>query len=239
MRTWLGTTLGLAMIASACGGGQEPAAGDAEQEASETIRRARAGEKIRETGSGLDPCAILRTGMVAEVFGVEPAALTFDAGSSRHPLCTARWRKPDADRIEAEAPQRMMDYMNRRMAAQSKGLPFDEKMPSARTENEASLTINDEPLDGAADAVARFEQIVGQLGAGITTEVRGEQHTTRVEYEDWIDGVGDRAAWAPKLSQLSVAANGVLFHVGVQASPDAAENRAKAIELARQVAQAL
>lgn len=239
MREWLGATLGLAMIASACGGAQQPPAGDAEKEARETMRRARAGETIRETTSGLDPCAILRTGMVAEVFGVDPAALTFTAGSSRHPLCTARWRKPDADRIEAEAPQRMMDYMKRRMEAQSKGQPFDEKMPTARTENEATLTINDEPLADAAAAVARLERIVAQLGEGITTEVRGEQHTTRVEYEDWIDGVGDRAAWAPKLSQLSVAANGVLFHVGVQAFPDATENRARAIDLARRVAQAL
>ncbi|KAB2965704.1 MAG: hypothetical protein F9K16_01195 [Thermoanaerobaculia bacterium] len=239
MRKWLGTTLGLAMIAAACGGGQEPVAGEAEKEARETIRRARSGEKIRQTDSGLDPCAILRTGMVAEVFGVDAAALTFTAGSSRHPLCTARWRKPDADRIEAEAPQQMMDYMKRRMEAQQKGQPFDEKMPSARTENEASLTINDEPLDGAADAVARLEQIVAQLGEGITTEVRGRQHTTRVVYDDWTDGVGDRAAWAPGLSQLSVASNGVIFHVGVSASPDAAENRAKAIELARRVAQAL
>lgn len=177
--------------------------------------------------------------MVAEIFDVEPAALTFSAGSSRHPLCTARWRKADADRIEAEAPQRMMEYMNRRMAAQCKGLPFDEKMPSARTENEAGLTINDAPRRSAADAVARLEQVVGRLKAGITTEVRGEQHTSRVEYEDRIDGVGDRAAWAPKLSQLSVAAKGVLFHVGVDAFPGAADNQAKAIELARRVAQAL
>lgn len=74
---------------------------------------------------------------------------------------------------------------------------------------------------------------------GITVEVRGEQHTSQVDYDDWIPGVGDRAAWAPKLSQLSVAARGVIFHVTVQVSDDAAENRAKAVELARRVAQAL
>lgn len=239
MRNWLGTILGLALSASACGGGQEPAAVDAEKEARETIRRARAGETTRETTSGLDPCAILQSGMVADVFGVEAAALTFTAGSARHALCTARWRKPDADRIEAEAPQRMMDYMKRRMEAQSKGQPFDEKMPSVRTENEASLTINNEPIASPAEAVAPLEQIVGRLGEGVTTEVAGRQHTARVEYEGWLEGVGDRAAWAPRLSQLSVAAGGVLFHVGVTASPDASENRAKAIELARRIARAL
>lgn len=239
MRKWNALAVVLAIGVAACGGGQEPAPVDTEKEARETIRRSRTGEKIRETKSGLDPCALLRSGVVAEVFAVDPAALTFRAGSSRHPLCTARWRKPDADRIEAEAPQRMMDYTKRRMEAQQKGQPFDEPMPVPRAENEVSLTIVDEAFASEAAAVASLEEVVGRMTRGVTVEVRGEQHTAQVDYEDWMEGVGDRAAWAPKLSQLSVAARGVVFHVGVQASSDAAGNRSQAIELARRVAQAL
>lgn len=234
----LGTTLGLALLATACGG-QEPAAVDAEKEARETIRRAQAGEQIRSTDTGLDPCALLGSGLVAEVFGVEPAALTLRPGSTRHPLCTATWRRPDAEANQAAAAQAMMDYMKRKMAAQQKGEPFDERIPIARTDNEASLTIANESFAGAAEAVARLEETVARMEKGITVEVRGQQHTSQVDYDDWIPGVGDRAAWAPKLSQLSVAARGVIFHVTVQVSDDAAQNRAKAVELARRVAQAL
>lgn len=239
MRRMLAMALGLGFLATAYGGSQPPSGQEVEEEVRETMRRSLAGEEIRQTDSGLDPCAILGNGMVSEVFGIDSSAVTLRAGSSRHPLCMASWRKEDADAIEAAAPQQMMDYMRRRMAAQQKGEAFDEQMPIQRTDNETSLTIANETFDSAGAAAASLEELVARLREGISVEVRGRQHTTQVDYDDWITGVGDRAAWAPRLSQLAVAAKGVIFHVSVQVSEDPAENRSHAIELARKVAETL
>lgn len=221
-----------ALFVAACGQAQQPSDATVEKEVDATIDRVRRGEKVTATRSGLDPCEILGSGVVGELFGVPADAVSYRAGSTSHPLCTASWRKPDADAIEASSGQLMMDYMKRRMAAQSTGQPFDEKMPIARPEASVNLTIANQEYDSSAEAVAGLESIVAMMQEGRTVEVRGREVTTQYDYE-WVDGVGDRAAWAPKLGQLSVAANGVLFHVGAEVTGDDAEDRAKALELAK------
>jgi len=218
---------------------QQPTSKQVEDEARETMRRVRTGETISETEAGLSPCRILEAGVVAEVFGLEEEAISYRAGSTRHPVCTASWRKPDADEIEAGQSEKIMDWMRRRTAAQSKGEPFSEPMPIARADASASLTLVDETFESAEAAVRQLESTVATLEEGITVEVGGRKHTSQVDYDDWMEGVGDRAAWAPKLSQLSVAARGVVFHVGVEVTDDAAVNRERAIELARRIAAGL
>lgn len=228
-------TILFSLLVAACGGGQQPSQVDVEKEAKETMDRIRKGEKITETASGLDPCEILKSGVVADEFGVDAAAIRYHAGSTRHPVCLSSWRKPNADEIEAATPQLMMDYMKRKAAAQQKKEPFDEKMPIPRPEAEANLTIYGESYDGPAAAAAGLEGIVATMSKGVTATVGGKDYTSQVTYEGWIDGVGDKAAWAPKLSQLSVAAKGVIFHVSVRAFDDPAENQSKAIALAKRI----
>lgn len=223
------------LFVAACGQAQQPSDAQVEKEVEATLDRARKGEKVTETRSGLDPCAILGGGVVSELFGVSADAISYRPGSSSHPLCTASWRKPNAAEIEASSGQRMMDYMKRKMAAQSKGQPFDEKMPVARPEASVNLTIANQSFDSPAAAVAGLESLVAMMQEGRTVEVRGREVTTQTDYE-WVDGVGDRAAWAPKLGQVSVAANGVLFHVGAEVADDDATDKAKALALAQALA---
>ena len=108
-----------------------------------------------------------------------------------------------------------------------------------RGRQEVSLTILDRHFESAAEAVADLEGTVAQLSKGVTVEVHGTKHTTQVDFEGWIDGVGDKAAWAPRLSELQVACSGVRYAVSARGFADAAENKAKAIELARRVAAVL
>jgi len=229
-----------AALVAACGASQEPPSDkQVEKEVQETLRRAKTGEKVTETDSGRNPCDILRSVGVGETFGVDPSAIEYRPSFTSHPLCSANWSLPNAEELQAKQGEVMMDYMKRKMAAQAKKEPFDEKMPILRTDAGVSLTIVNQEFDSPAAAAAFLESNVATLEKGITVEVRGKKHTTQVQYDDWLSGVGDRAAWAPKLSQLSVAAKGVVYHVTAEVTDDAAENQARAIELARRIATAL
>lgn len=240
MQRKLYPTVLIAALIAACGGSQEPPSDkQVEKEVQETLRRAKTGEKVTETDSGRNPCDVLRSVGVGEIFGVDPSAIEYRPSFTSHPLCSARWSLPNAEELEAKQGEVMMDYMKRKMAAQSKKEPFDEKIPILRTDAGVSLTIVNQEFDSPAAAAAFLESSVATLEKGITVEVQGKEHTTRVDYDDWMPGVGDRAAWAPKLSQLSVAAKGVVFHVTAEITDDAAENRSRAIELARKIATAL
>jgi hypothetical protein len=215
---------------------QQPTSKQVEDETRDTMRRMRTGEKVTRTDSGLDPCQILGSGIVAEVFGVEAAAIHYRAGSVAHPLCMASWRKPNADELEAAQGQRIQDWVKRQSQARINGQPFTEKIPVVKVDSTVSLTIFNETFASPEAAAERLEGMIDTMSKGVTVEVGGRKHTSQVDYDDWTPGVGDRAAWAPKLSELSVAARGVIFHVAVHVASEPAENRAQAIELARRVA---
>ncbi|MCB1009322.1 MAG: hypothetical protein KDB94_10555 [Acidobacteria bacterium] len=240
MRHPLVPTVVVAALLASCGGGQEPPSQkQVDKEVKETLRRAQTGEKVTETESGRNPCDMLRAVDLAATFDVEASAIEFRPSFTSHPLCTATWNLPNAAELQAKQGEVMMDYMKRKAAAQSKREPFDEKIPILRTDASASLTVVNQEFDSPEEAVAFLENAVATLGKGITTEVMGKKHTTQIAYDDWMSGVGDRAAWAPKLSELSVAADGVVFHVSVRASQDAAENQNRAIEIAKKIAAGL
>jgi len=234
------TILATALVA-ACGGSQEPPSQkQLDKEVKETMRRAQTGEKVVQTDSGLNPCDILGAVDVARMFGVDPAAIEFRPSFTSHPLCHASWRRENADELEELQKKQMREGVQRKVAAMQKREAFDEKMPKPiDAYASVNLTIVNQEFDSPAKAAAFLENSVATLEKGITVEVMGKKHTTQVDYDDWMSGVGDRAAWAPKMSQLSVAAKGVVYHVGVDLDDDAAENQRRAIELARKVAAAL
>ncbi len=88
---------------------------------------------------------------------------------------------------------------------------------------EVALTIMKNDFDSPEAAVASLESIVETL----------------IEDGAFVDDVGDRAVWAPKLSELSVAYRGIRFAVRVVGMDRPEENRAKSIELARRVGEEL
>lgn len=113
------------------------------------------------------------------------------------------------------------------------------RSPDGSSSYEVSLMIMRADFQSPAEAVASLEGTVKSLTEGMTIQAGGKEYTKQVEFEPFIDGVGDQAAWAPKLNELSVADEATRFAVTVTGFADNAENKAKAIELARLVAEAL
>lgn len=111
--------------------------------------------------------------------------------------------------------------------------------PDGAATYEVALMIMKTEFDSPAAAVASLESTVETLSAGKTIEVGGKEHTTQVNFEPFLYGVGDLAAWAPKLNELSVADRGVRFAVTVTGLGGSEENKAKAIELAESLGDAL
>jgi hypothetical protein len=218
----------LAVTAMACGG-QEAGSqdvGTAQKQAEGAVAAILAGD--RETQAPA-VCDVLKSGIVSEVFGVDDGVVTYRPGSKNipHPLCTARWDAPNKAELEAACKEEMM-----------KGGPMPDCIRSDHA-TEVSLTVTNLTFDSAAAAVESLEGTVAQLEKGITMTIQGKEHTTQVDFDDWMEGVGDKAAWAPRMNELSVAADGVRFAVAVSGTGDRATNQEKAIEVARRVAGAL
>jgi len=240
MRAW---TAGLAAIAVAWGASAAAAQDvkQAEREAEKAVQAILAGD--RETQAPA-VCDLLRSGIVSAVFGVDEAIVTYRPASKfvPQPLCTATWDLPDKEAREAACREEMMAQTQRRTQAMMAGKKFDEPMPACLKENQGasvSLTMMKNTYDSPGAAIADLESSVAQLEKGITVTVRGKEHTTQADFDDWMSGVGDKAAWSPQLSELLVAANGVRFAVTVRGAGDGAANRDRAIAVAKRVATAL
>ncbi len=74
------------------------------------------------------------------------------------------------------------------------------------------------------------------LSEGMTVTVDGEEHETPTYDSEPVSGVGVKAAWVPKLHQLSVVTPDRIFHVGVRIDGGPEAELAKAKELARDLA---
>ncbi len=225
LRAWMVT---LTVAAMACGG-QEAVSQDVgtpQKQAEGAVAAILAGD--RETQAPA-VCDVLKSGIVSEVFGVDDGVVTYRPGSKNipHPLCTARWDAPNKAELEAACKEEMM---------RSGAMP-DCIMSDHATE--VSLTVTNLTFDSAAAAVESLESTVAELEKGITMTIQGKEHTTQIDFDDWMEGVGDKAAWAPRMNELSVAADGVRFAVAVSGTGDRATNQEKAIEVARRVAGAL
>ena len=231
-------------LAATLGAAQRSSAQDVEvatRAAEQAVQEILAGN--RET-QGPAVCDVLRSGVVTEVFAVAPADVTYRPGAKfiPHPLCTASWDFPDKAEREAACREETVAYTQRKSQALVARQAFDEPLPEcirSSTGTEVTLTITNQKFDSPQAAVESLESSVAQLEAGITVTVQGKDHTTQVDFDDWLDGVGDLAAWAPKLNELVVAYAGVRFAVSVRGVGDDAESQAQAIAVARQVIETL
>lgn len=168
-------------------------------------------------------CDVLRAGIIPAVFGVEPPAEDYRPGSKnmRHGFCSISWDKPNREELDAARA----DYQMKKAMAQVRNEDFDEPMPPPGRYR-VSLTIIREEFDSAAAAVTSLEATILTL----------QEIATPEDFDGWIDGVGDRAAWLPKIHELQVAHAGVRYAITVSGGETAADNEAKAIELAQRIA---
>jgi hypothetical protein len=184
-----------------------------------------------------DACAVLEAGILATDLGVDPSKVQYrPSGMSKvikHALCLAWWDRPDKEELNAAYSQALIQHMTGPKEKRG-GKPAIPKVT-----NELSLTILHPTYATNQESVASLERSVADLTKGIAFEVQGKERTAQVAFEPWIEGVGDRATWAPATSELHVAASGVRFTLGVRVYDDGAENRAKDLEMAPKIIDVL
>jgi hypothetical protein len=226
MRHW--TVVAMILVALAVTGGGANAQDPAELQ--RTLERILAGEG---EAKGEAACDVLRSGVLTGVFGDAAEAAELRPGSKYvpHYLCTASWNKPNHEELEAAFVKYEMD----KMVAKMKKEEFDRPKPPAASYS-VSLTVNDEEYASPPAAVKSLESAVETLSEGLSVEVYGKEHEVQMEFGEWVDEVGDRAIWTAKGNELLVAHAGVRYAVSVNGFDDPAENQAKAIELAQEVA---
>lgn len=230
MRSALSIVLMPLMMLVACGGGDEAANDEntGEQIASRIME-----ESGIEPSTDTTPCDVLDDELIRAHFTVTEGAEISRKPSkySPYPLCTVSWRKANADEIEAQSGAAMSDYLQRKMRGE------DVKMPIARTNNEVSLTIVDSDFASADDARRTFEASMKMLSDGITRSHEGTEVTIQADLTP-VDGVGDKALWAPTMRQLSVVDGTTIFHVTVNTGDleaDLATAQAIASDVSRRI----
>jgi hypothetical protein len=186
-----------------------------------------------------DACAVLTADLVQTTFDIGDAELSFRPGSSKaNPSCVASWPVPNAEEVKAESAKAMQDYMMAKVAGE-KDLGT---MPIPHLEHEVRLTFAGKSFKDAAAAQARYDALMATLEEGVTAEAEyqgaKQKHTFRVEYDHEVDGVGEKAAWAPKLKQLTFVSGRHIMHLNVDLG-DPAENERMAVKTAQGVVDRL
>ncbi len=221
-----------AMTIIACGG-EEPAEVTADN-VDEAISREVEKQTGRTASTDSTPCEILDDALIRAHFDVAEGVEISRSLSkySPHPLCTVSWPKPDAEELQKEQAARMSEYMQAKMRGE------DVKMPSFQTSNEVTLTLYEPVFDDAAKARSAFDGAMKRLSEGITSSREDVEITFQADLTP-VEGVGEKAMWAPKLRQLSVVDGNRMYHVGVDTGSDLEAEMEKAKEIAQAVSQEL
>lgn len=233
----------LAAVITACGDSSEQEAdvvdvlsNPPEQTDSSGMQLATVTKRAQQVLEKMDinPCDLLTDEFVRE-------HLPSSAGSpiqrkvseySVHPLCMVSWRKPDAGQIEAKTGAAMQEYMQRKMRGE------DVPMPNMRTNDELTLTLFEPVFDDGKLAQDSFDQAMAILQKGVTGSHDGVEVTFQSDVYA-VNGVGDKAAWAERLRQLSVVSGGRIFYVTVTTGADTADELATAVSVAQDVQKLL
>lgn len=178
----------------------------------------------------VDPCSVLTDELLQAHFTIAPDTPINRRLSdySPHPLCTVTWRKADADEIEARRGEAMNEYI----MAKARGEKVS--IPNFRTDDEMSLTLYQPLFESPGAAQGGLDQAMSVLQKGVSASHKGVEATFQADVVP-VAGVGDKAAWAAKLRQLSVASGRRLFHVTVNTGAE----REQELETARAVAGSL
>gem|GEM_PF-2262823 len=206
---------------------------------------------------GPDPCKSLTPAHVKAVFKQQAKG---KRGQFAKNVCTYSWDVADKAAAEAAQQKAMQAYIMESMKARQEGRP-QPPMPAIRTSNEVSVTYPRNTFKTKAQAEAAFMRNVQSLKEGITAsvsdktvkkaidknlkgnkaasdltkkQVKKKKYTATFKMElKEVDGVGMKAAWASKQKQLGFVHNKQIWWLNVNVSKDDAENKAKAIELAK------
>ncbi len=193
----------------------------------------------KATAVSLDPCAILTADLLRGLFDIGDAELSFRPGSSKaNPSCVASWPVPNGEEVKVASAEAMQDYMMAKMAGEKDLGP----MPIPHLDHEVRLTFAGKEYKDAAAAQAGYDALMVTLKEGVTAEGEYQgvkkKHTFRVEYDHEVEGVGEKAAWAPKLKQLTFVSGRQILHLNVDLG-DPAENERFAIAIAKSMSAAL
>ncbi len=208
-------------------------ADQAAAEAQEMVDRAMRGEKEEPATEGLEGCNVFDSGLVLELFEVDASIVTYDRSipvkRAGHVLCSARWDKPNKEELDKAYSAAMMEWAMSQATGNKKPQP---KYPSG--DSRVSLTLSKGDFDSSEEAVASLESAVATLSKGISFEVGGKTHETKMSFGDWIEGVGDKAIFSDN-GELLIAYDSRRLAVSVHVMGDEAKDREKAIELAQRI----
>lgn len=213
----------VAMVAALQGCGDS---GNAESAAAKASERTAATEQPA-------PCELMTDALLGRhlEFAADATISRSPSKYSPHPLCTVSIPKPNAAELEKAREAAMADYLQRKLRGE------DVKLPSLNTNYEVSLTLL-QPAESAAQAQANLDSAMAMLARGITGGTEDIEVTIQADVEP-VTGVGDKAMWAPRLHQLSLADGPQVFHVTVNTGEGDSADREKAIAIARDLAAAL
>ena len=211
MRTFIGVLLCVgSMLLAACG--DDSAGGDGGHRAAAEV----------------GPCELLSNDLLAAHFSL-PQDDTIRRQPSKyspHPLCMVSWKKPGAADMSVRQQAEMRDYLQKKMRGEGASKPID------RSSSEVTLTVFRPRFDSQEAALVGFNSAMRRLESGVRTEVADTQINFQADLEP-VDGIGDRARWAPRLNQLSLVSGRDIFHLTVNTGADKATHRALAESLAR------
>ena len=148
--------------------------------------------------------------------GAGDALIAFKGADATHPYCTATWPRTISPEQRQDFEARQQEWVERLMESKIKGEKMNEPSPVLAEQNSIMLTVAGVEFDNDAAAVAALESLVGQLTGGIEVETESGTASFRLKYDEWLDGVGDRAAWGNANCKLSVAAKSRMFHLDVR-----------------------
>lgn len=238
------------LLTTGCGDGERVA--DVEDFVPEEVARARDEAPPPQANA----CELLTPSLLASHYGVAEAELE-PTGKQMENFCAFRWKKPNYDQIIEETRQRVIEQSSERIEAMRRGETY-QSPPMPRAENEVSISLAPGMKD-RAQAERTFETIMNRMSKGITVqtteetrrkvdetvrEATGGRVSGAQEIPDSvtfqadvtsIEGIGDRAFWAPKLNQLTVMNGTTIFHLAVQISSDEAANLEEAKRLAPEI----
>lgn len=241
MKYW---SLSLVLIClAACGQSEAPQAAtkddvqrvadQAVAEAQEIVDQTLSGKKPVVKGEGLEGCNVFDSGLIPGVFGVDASKVDYRRSMpvprAGHLLCSASWDKPDKADLDKAYTAEMTEWAVNKAKGQNTPMP-----KQSNSVNKVSLTLVADTFQTPAEAVANLESAVATLSEGISFEVKGKKHETRMSFGDWIDGVGDKAIFSDK-GELMVAADARRFSIIVSVMGDEAQDLEKAIEVAQRI----
>lgn len=198
-----------------------------------------------------DSCAVLTETLVRRTFDLsDKVKLERGKSTGADQVCAYQWDKPNADKLRAELHKKEQEHVKQMMKQLHSGkmgqglTEMAKEVPTVKSQ--VSLILSNFHFDSKDNARTSFQSSMKKLNDGIKREVsvpgKKGKHEEVVAFRLQnvpVKGVGDLAAWSPKIDQLTVLDGKRIFHVRANIHTDADENLVEAKKLAQAVIDAL